>query len=247
MYRSGKPLLRPLLAALALCSVAAPLPFHHHANAAVPAGTARAKAGEPLDSQAKTELLARLDALKARAPSLQADFSESRNSRLLKKPVASEGTIAFTVPNRFRREVKGSNPSLTVSNGKVLWLYYPNFKEAELYTLGQRAMFDDAMAALTAGLNFGQVERYYHLTATKGENDGFVITLTPKKSNLRRIVKSLTVHLDADLDVRRTEFQMPKGDAVVTEYHNVRRTSLPASTFEFTPPEGVNVSKPLGK
>lgn len=246
MYRSGK-LLRPLLTALALCSVAAPSPFHPEAVAAPPKPSAPAKAGQALDAKAKTDLLQRLDALKQRAPSLQADFSESRNSRLLKNPVASQGTIAFSVPNRFRREVKGNNPSLTISDGKVLWLYYPNFKEAELYTLGQRAMFDDAMAALTAGLNFGQVERYYHLTASNGENGGYVITLTPKKSNLRRIVKSLTVHLDADLDVRRTEFQMPKGDAVVTEYRNVRRTQLPASTFEFTPPTGVNVSKPLGK
>ncbi len=188
----------------------------------------------------------RLDAFKANHPSLLANFTEERTSRLLKKPVSSAGTIAFQTPNKFRREVTGSNPSLTVSNGSVLWLYYPNFKEAECYTLGRRAMFDDAMAALTAGLNFGRVESYYQLDAAR-EGKGYRVTLTPKKSNLKRIVQQLTVVLDGDLNVERTDLLMAKGDRVSTLYTNPRHAPLPADTFEFTPPQGANISRPLGK
>jgi outer membrane lipoprotein-sorting protein len=67
----------------------------------------------------------------------QADFQEERVIRLMKKPVVSSGTVWFQPPNKFRREVKGSSPSITVSDGRDLWIYYPNFKSAERYPLGK--------------------------------------------------------------------------------------------------------------
>src|SRR4029453_18284509 len=58
----------------------------------------------------------------------QADFQEERVMRLMKRPVVSSGTVWFQPPNKFRREVKGNSPSVTVSDGRDLWMYYPNFK-----------------------------------------------------------------------------------------------------------------------
>src|SRR6266536_5524845 len=59
--------------------------------------------------------------------STQADFQEQRMIRLMKKPILSSGKVWFQPPNKFRREVKGNSPSLTVSDGRQLWIYYPNF------------------------------------------------------------------------------------------------------------------------
>ena len=200
----------------------------------------------PLTPTEKAELLGRLEALRTKFPSLESNFSEHRGSHLLKKPVTSSGSIAFQVPNKFRREVTGANASLTVSNGRQLWIYYPNFKEVEEYTLGQRAIFDDALAAITAGLNFGHVEAFYQVEAAREEN-GFVLVLTPKKGNIKRVVANLAVSLDRDLNVRRTDLTLPKGDHIVTTYSNPRRGRLPASTFEFVPPTDAHVAHPLGK
>lgn len=236
-------LLRPVVA-LFLALALAPFPLATPLRAAPPAGE---KIGTSLSDTERASLLSRLDTLKAKHPSLSANFTEERTSHLLKQPVISKGTIAFHAPNKFRRELTGTSPSLTVSNGKVLWLYYPNFKEAELYTLGQRAMFDDAMAALTAGLNFGQVEKFYKLDAFTLPEQGYRIILTPKKSNLKRIVQQLVVILDKELNVTETVLTLPKGDRVLTHYTHTNRSSLPASTFEFTPPKDANVSHPLGK
>ena len=205
------------------------------------------RAAEPLTPPERTALLARLQALHEKSPCFAAAFSEQRTSRLLKKPLTSTGTIAFQIPNKFRRELSGSNPSLTVSNGRELWIYYPNFKEAEQYTLGKRAIFDDALAALTAGLNFARVEEFYQLEITPEEGGGYRVLLTPHRSNLKRIVAQLVVILDKALDVSRTELTLPKGDQVVTTYTAARRDPIPASTFEFVPPPGANVSRPLGK
>jgi outer membrane lipoprotein-sorting protein len=72
----------------------------------------------------------------------QADFQGERVIRFMKKPVTSSGRIWFDLPNKFRREVKGNSPSVTVSDGRELWIYYPNFKSAERYPLGKGPPLD---------------------------------------------------------------------------------------------------------
>jgi outer membrane lipoprotein-sorting protein len=71
--------------------------------------------------------------------------------------------------------------------------------------------------------------------------------LTPKKSGLKRTVQQLTVYLDSDLNVRRADLILPKGDHTVTTYSAQRRGALPASTFEFAAPADARVTHPLGK
>lgn len=213
----------------------------------VPANAATAAPQAPLGQPERAELLGRLQALHAQSPSFQANFSEQRSTKLLKKPLTSTGHIAFQLPNKFRREMTGSNPSVTVCNGKDLWLYYPNFKEAEQYSLNKRPLFEAALSALTAGLNFAHVEEIYNLEITPEDGGGYQIALTPKRNDLKRIVARLVVVLSKDLDVRSTELTLPKGDVVVTTYTQSRRDAIPASTFEFAPPEGANITHPLGK
>ncbi len=192
------------------------------------------------------QLLAKLQEHRTKFPSLTADFTEEKTSHLLEKPLISSGTIAFQIPNNFRRELKGSSPSLMVSNGQKLWTYYPNFKEAEVYSLGQRSFFDQAIEALTAGLNFHNVAEYYRYTATR-DAAGYHLVLTPRSGSLKRILKEITVTVDDAYKISRTVAILPKGDQIVTTYRNQRPAPLPASTFEFTPPADAHISTPLGK
>lgn len=201
---------------------------------------------QELSTDEQKALVAKLQSQRAQFPSLSAEFSEERTTRLVNKPIVSNGTIAFQAPNKFRREVKGNAPSVAVCNGEELWIYYPSFKEAERYTLGQRQVFDDSLAALTAGLNFEGVEKFFRITASKAEG-GYNVALTPKSSGLKKYVTSLQVSMDADGTIKKTDASLPKGDRVVTTYHSVKSTVRIESKFDFTPPAGVNVTTPLGK
>ena len=205
--------------------------------------SARAADLSPAEMQA---LMKTLQEHRLKNPSLTADFVEEKNTHLLTKPLVSEGTISFQTPNKFRREVKGASPSITVSNGQKLWIYYPSFKEAELYLLGQRAFFDDSIAALTAGLNFLHVEQFYNYKASR-EPDGYRFYLTPRGMGLKRMLKELTVTLDNEYRLVRIETTLPKGDRVVTAFKNQHPTPIPPSLFDFTPPADAHISQPLGK
>ena len=178
--------------------------------------------------------------------STQADFQEERMIRLMKKPILSSGTIWFQPPNKFRREVKGNSPSVTVSDGRQLWIYYPNFKSAERYPLGKGSPLDSTVAAINSALNLENVENSFQITETKSDK-GYELTLLPRTASMKRVFQKLDLHIDDNLRVERTDMLLPNGDRIVTTYSNQTRAEVPPSTFDFKPPPGTEVTTPLGQ
>src|SRR5207302_4952322 len=176
----------------------------------------------------------------------QADFQEQRTIRLMKKPILSSGKVWFQPPNKFRREVKGNSPSLTVSNGRQLWIYYPNFKSAERYPLGKGSPLDSTVAAINSPLNRENIENTFQINATKTDK-GYELALLPRTASMKRVFQKLDLHINETLRVDRTDMLLPNGDRIVTMYSNQTRAPVPASTFEFKPPAGTEVSTPLGQ
>jgi outer membrane lipoprotein carrier protein len=176
----------------------------------------------------------------------QADFQEQRVIHLMKKPILSSGKVWFQSPNRFRREVTGSSPSLTVSDGRQLWIYYPNFKSAERYPLGKGSPLDSTVAAINSSLNLEDVENTFRIAAEK-TGEGYELRLLPRAASMKRVFQKLDLRINDQLRVERTDMLLPNGDRIVTTYSNQTRGPVPGSMFEFTPPAGTEVSTPLGK
>ncbi|HEV3408856.1 MAG TPA: outer membrane lipoprotein carrier protein LolA, partial [Chthoniobacterales bacterium] len=86
------------------------------------AGTSLA---EPLTADDVKMLLGRIREKRAAAPQVQADFQEEKTIRMMNKPIVTSGKVWFQAPDKFRREVRGNSPSVTVSDGEQLWIYYP--------------------------------------------------------------------------------------------------------------------------
>jgi chaperone LolA len=190
-------------------------------------------------------LLERIRQKRAAAPQVQAEFQEEKTVHLMNQPINSTGKVWFQAPDKFRREVQGNSPSITVSDGQQLWIYYPKFQSAEHYSLGKHSPLDAGIAALTAALNLQNVENSYHITASTREN-GYALQLAPRNPSLKRLLKTFTIQMNAELQVQRTEMAQPNGDHIVTVYSNESRTPIDPSTFEFTPPPGTSVTTPLG-
>src|SRR5467141_4903064 len=148
--------------------------------------------------------------------STQADFQEERVIRLMKKPIVSSGRIWFQPPNKFRREVKGSSPSVTVSDGRQLWIYYPNFKSAERYPLGKSSPLDSTVAAINSALNLENIENTFQINATKSDK-GYELALLPRTASMKRVFQKLDLHIN-ELRVDRTDMLLPNGDRIVTSY-----------------------------
>ena len=178
--------------------------------------------------------------------STQADFQEQRVIRLMKNPVQSSGTVWFQPPNKFRREVKGNSPSITVSDGRNLWIYYPNFKSAERYPLGKGSPLDATVAAINSALNLENIETSFNISATKSDN-GHELALLPRAAAMKRVFQKLDLRINDKFRVERTDMLLPNGDRIVTTYSNQTRAPISPSTFEFKPPTGTEVTTPLGQ
>src|SRR4026209_75390 len=176
----------------------------------------------------------------------QADFQEERVIRLMKKPILSSGKVWFQPPNKFRREVKGNSPSGTVSDGRELWIYYSNFKSAERYPLGKGSPLDATVAAINSALNLENIETSFNISATKGDT-GHELALLPRTAAMKRVFQKLDLRINDKFRVERTDMLLPNGDRIVTTYSNQARAPIPASTFEFKPPPGTDVTTPLGQ
>jgi outer membrane lipoprotein carrier protein len=176
----------------------------------------------------------------------QADFQEQRVIRLMKKPILSSGKVWFQPPNKFRREVTGSSPSLTVSDGRQLWIYYPNFKSAERYPLGKGSPLDSTVAAINSSLNLEDVENTFQINAAKTGN-GYELRLLPRVPSMKRVFQKLELRINDQRRVERTDMLLPNGDRIVTTYTDQTRGPVPASMFQFAPPAGTEVSTPLGR
>lgn len=198
--------------------------------------------GSPLSDGELKNLLAAI----RQNRSTQADFQEQRVIRLMKNPVTSSGTVWFQTPNKFRREVKGNSPSITVSDGRDLWIYYPNFKSAERYPLGKGSPLDATVAAINSALNLENIETSFNVTATKSDN-GHELQLAPRTAAMKRVFQKLDLRINSEFRVERTDMLLPNGDRIVTTYSNQKRAGISASTFEFKPPAGTEVTTPLGQ
>jgi outer membrane lipoprotein carrier protein len=176
----------------------------------------------------------------------QADFQEERVIRLMKKPVVSSGTVWFQPPNKFRREVKGNSPSVTVSDGRELWIYYPNFKSAERYPLGKGSPLDATVAAINSALNLENIETSFNVSATNSDT-GHELAMLPRTGAMKRVFQKLDLRINNEFRVERTDMLLPNGDRIVTTYSKQTRAPIPPSAFEFKPPTGTEVTTPLGQ
>jgi len=208
-------------------------------------GVAAFAKASPMSQGEIDQLVQRLQALHASEPSLQANFREERHLAMLKDPVVNQGKVWFTLPDKIRREIDGKTPSTTVIDGKRMSIYYPNYQQLEVYDLEKRPIIKDSLNALTAGLNFREISKFYDLQGSK-EGNQYQITLTPKTAAVRRLVQRVDLTINENLTPSVVVVHDTKGQLFTVTYTDVRRAAIPDSTFEFSPPPGTKVTTPLG-
>lgn len=184
-------------------------------------------------------LIARVAASRA-GRVLQADFVETKILPMWKEPVVETGTIAFEPPDRFLRKTK----NLLVSDGKTLWMYYPEFRQAEKYPLDARGP-GQIFAALGQALRFENLGEIFHVSATRLD-DGFRLDLVPRSGAMRRMLRGLTLELDSSLRLRASAMSGKDGDKMETRYSNEKFLAPGSVDFSFRPPASASVTAPLG-
>ena len=166
---------------------------------------------------------------------LKADFAQIVISRGGRKPLQSAGTVAISRPGKLRWDIQKPYPQLVVGDGEKIWIYDSELKQVTVRPAGQA--LGSSPAALLAGKN--ELEKNFML-AEAGESDGMDwVEAVPKagdsgfeKIRLGFAGNDLAAMVLVDSFGQTTQIRFSKLE---------RNPALPASTFKFTPPPGVDV------
>ena len=147
----------------------------------------------------------------------------------------ADGTLLLEKPGRFRWEYRHPSEQLLVSDGKTVWLYDADLEQVTVRSLGDSLSTTPAM--LLSGR--GGVDESF-IASDGGQADGLDwVELAPRleETDFRRIRLGFRGSELARMDLVDRLGQTTRIDFVAVE----RNPRLPADSFTFVPPPGVDV------
>ncbi len=166
---------------------------------------------------------------------LKADFSQMVIGKSSRKPQQSSGVVAISRPGKLRWEIQKPYPQLVVGDGEKIWIYDPELKQITVRKAG--LAISGSPAALLAGSN--ELEKNFVLEEA-GEAEGMDwVEATPKAgdSGFEKVRLGF-----AGKDLKAMELHDSFGQTTHIRFANLERNPvLPAATFRFTPPAGVDI------
>ena len=166
---------------------------------------------------------------------LKADFSQMVVGRNGRKPQQSSGVVAISRPGKLRWDIQKPYPQLGVGDGEKIWIYDPELKQITVRKAGQA--ISGSPAALLAGSN--ELEKNFVLEEA-GEAEGMNwVEATPRAgdSGFEKVRLGFV-----GKDLRAMELHDSFGQTTHIRFANLERNPvLPAATFRFTPPAGVDI------
>ncbi|MGB4912348.1 MAG: outer membrane lipoprotein chaperone LolA [Candidatus Dechloromonas phosphoritropha] len=166
---------------------------------------------------------------------LKADFSQLVIGKNGRKPQQSSGIVAISRPGKLRWDIQKPYPQLIVGDGEKIWIYDTELKQITVRQAGQA--ISGSPAALLAGSN--ELEKNFTLTEAGTANEMNWVEATPKAgdSGFEKVRLGF-----AGKDLRAMELYDSFGQTTHIRFTNLERNpALPATTFQFTPPAGVDI------
>jgi outer membrane lipoprotein carrier protein len=152
----------------------------------------------------------------------------------------AKGTVVFAKPGKMRWSYEEPDPSLVVSDGKALWLYDPQAREAQRMQVSEGFLSGAAIQFL---LGEGQILEEFEVRAEECGSD----TLTRVRLELRPRTPASYERLELLADPRtgqvyETTVRDLFGNVTRVRLFEVQTNQGPdAQLFRFDPPEDVRV------
>jgi len=147
------------------------------------AGSAAAQEGEPLDP---TVVVGLVQSFYDQTTTLQAQFEQTRYTRLYDRYDHAKGTVVFKKPGMMRWDYAQPNGQVFVSNGKKLLIYQPPEKGEKSGQLIERALDQDQLpSAFSFLIGSGNLDKDFNVRLLEHGNekfkDGYVLQLIPRR------------------------------------------------------------------
>ncbi len=211
-----------------------------------------AQEGEPLDSAVVVGLV---QSFYDQTTTLQAEFEQTRYTRLYDRYDRAKGKVVFKKPGMMRWDYAQPNGQVFVSNGKKLLIYQPPEEGEKRGQLIERALGDDqlpsAFSFLTGG---GNLERDFEVRLLEHDNEkfkgGYVLQLIPRRptpnyEQLVFYVRTLTKGGKRAGVVQRVLIIDSAGNRNRFDFSKINfNRDVPDKRFSYRPPKGTEKVTP---
>lgn len=177
----------------------------------------------------------RLDAFAKGLKSVSASFVQNVSDANGKAGKQTRGTLALQAPRQFRWDVTAPYQQLIVADGMHVWIYDPDLEQVSVRSQG----VEEAHSPLTVLTDLNQLDHDF-AAKEQGEHDGATwLRLTPKAKEPEFEYAELGF---GGRDLERMVFKDKLGNRTEIRFSDWQRDpKLPADSFTFTPPKGVDV------
>lgn len=178
---------------------------------------------------------ARMEAFSKNLQSVSADFSQTVRTAQAAVGDTSRGTLALQAPRQFRWQTTEPFEQLIVADGTRVWIYDPDLEQVSVRSQSS----EEAQSPLTVLTDLSLIDRDF-VASEAGERDGLVWLRLSARAEEPEF-EYAELGFDGDLLSRMT-FKDQLGNVTEMRFTDWKRNpSLPADTFRFTPPKGVDV------
>jgi outer membrane lipoprotein carrier protein len=191
-----------------------------------------------LEAQGVKEIAAAVDQHYNGLRSLQADFTEVYKGAGIER--TESGTLLLKKPGKMRWEYRSPKEKLFVSDGKNVWLYIPDQRQARKMVLKKLEDLRSPIAFLLGKSNLmKELEGLSLATDHVAETPGHTVLRGVPKAMGQRVEEVL---LEVNRQNQIVRISVTEGDGSLTEYRFRNLTENGAvgdDAFRFAPPNGV--------
>ncbi|PUR01532.1 MULTISPECIES: outer membrane lipoprotein chaperone LolA [Acinetobacter] len=145
------------------------------------------------------------------------------------------GVMKVQRPGKFYWETTAPSKQTIATTGKTVWIYDPDLQQAVRQSLDEQV--SNTPALLLSG-NTNQIMQSYRVTQPNKAKTYY--KLYPKASD--GVFESLTISFGANKAPSLMILEDSLGQTTYINFRNVKvNASIPASTFNFTPPKGTDI------
>lgn len=177
-----------------------------------------------------------LEAFTTDLEGLDGEFTQEVYGRQGKLKETSTGTVALKAPRLFRWQYLTPYPQLIVADGTQVWIYDPDLEQVTVRPQG----LEEQSSPLAALIDPDKLDAMFKVTEAGTDAGLEWLSLAPKAGE-RASFQSAKLGFD-DASLVEMEVVDALGQRTVIRFEDWQRNpGFAAGTFEFTPPEGVDV------
>jgi len=188
-------------------------------------------------------LLRRFQATGQDVKSMEAEFTQRKESALLLEPQVSTGQFSFVAPDRVRWEYLEPNPiSMTIVEGEML-TWYRDLGQAEKMVIDSQS--ERILAYVGAGSSIRELLQYFDvsLRVAADPTAPYQLELLPRYPRVAKRLRQLNVWIDSESYlVTQLRYVEPDGDVTEYEFDEFEvNTDVPSDRFDLAIPNTVDL------